>query len=128
MGHFRGCLGLEKKKEKVKHRKQAIDLGGKKEAQQDYRCNAYNIGKITKLKQADIQGILAEMESVDNFWRIVVGKEPEEEMLTNSLTHKLSLFTKNVYLCGRYIKFSRYLSQTPWAVNGQRLTEGSLQE
>jgi len=43
-------------------------LGGKKEHQQDYRCNAYNIGKITKLKQADIQDILAKMESLNNFW------------------------------------------------------------
>ena len=33
-----------------------------------------------------------------------------------------------MYLCGRYIKFSRYLSQTPWVINGKKLTEGSLQE
>jgi tRNA pseudouridine synthase 10 len=38
------------------------------------------------------------------------------------------LLTRNVYLCGRYIKYSRYLSQTPWVVDGKKLTEGSLQE
>ena len=40
----------------------------------------------------------------------------------------MSLLTKNIYLCGRYIKFSRYLSQTPWIIDGRKLTEGSLQE
>lgn len=48
--------------------------------------------------------------------------------LQENIQHKLALLTKNVYLCGRYIKYSRYLSQTPWMVNGKKLTEGSLQE
>jgi len=45
-----------------------------------------------------------------------------------NITHKVVLQTKNVYLCGKYIKYSRYLSQTPWMINGKKLTEGSLQE
>lgn len=49
MAKFRNCLGLEKKKEKVKGRKQCLDLGT--EAPQDYRCNANNINKIVNLKQ-----------------------------------------------------------------------------
>lgn len=59
---------------------------------------------------------------MDNFWKIVVGKPPNEELTITAITYKLTLFTKNVYLCGRYIKFSRYLSQTPWTVNGVKLT------
>jgi len=41
---------------------------------------------------------------------------------------KVGLLSKNIFLCGRYIKYSRYLSQTPWMVDGKKLTEGSLQE
>lgn len=47
---------------------------------------------------------------------------------TAAISTEVVLFTKNIYFCGRYIKFSRYLSQTPWMVHGKKLTEGSLQE
>lgn len=40
----------------------------------------------------------------------------------------ISLQSENVLFCGKYVKFSRYLSQTPWIINKERLTESSLQE
>ncbi|XP_065346377.1 tRNA pseudouridine synthase Pus10 [Cloeon dipterum] len=33
-----------------------------------------------------------------------------------------------IFIAGRYNKFSRYLSQTPWLVEGERRMEGSVQE
>lgn len=33
-----------------------------------------------------------------------------------------------VYLAGRYCKYSRLLSQTPWILNGKRIMESSVQE
>ena len=36
--------------------------------------------------------------------------------------------SKNLYISGHYLKFSRGLSQTPWEVDGERLYETSLQE
>jgi tRNA U54 and U55 pseudouridine synthase Pus10 len=34
----------------------------------------------------------------------------------------------SVFLFGYYVKYSRYLSQTPWMVNGNKLAESSIQE
>jgi tRNA U54 and U55 pseudouridine synthase Pus10 len=129
MNSFRGYLGLERK-EKAKHRKQAIDLGdGKaKDRAQDIRCNASNVAKISNLKQHQFQPLLAAIVKPADFWRLVLGRTEVEPLQGSSVTHTIALSTKNVYLCGRYIKFSRYLSQTPWIINGQKLTEGSLQE
>ena len=33
-----------------------------------------------------------------------------------------------MFLFGNYVKYSRYLSQTPWVVAGKKLTESSIQE
>jgi tRNA U54 and U55 pseudouridine synthase Pus10 len=82
------------------------------------------LGKILGLKQNEFQGILEKLGSRQKFWDIV-GAEPQA---TARIRHKIAILTKNVYICGKYIKYSRYLSQTPWLVNGRKLTEGSLQE
>jgi hypothetical protein len=58
---FSSYLGLEKKKEKAKGRKAAIDLGEERTERganhtpihpQEYRCNANNMAKIIQLRQA----------------------------------------------------------------------------
>lgn len=34
----------------------------------------------------------------------------------------------SIFLFGNYVKYSRFLSQTPWVVYGKKLTESSIQE
>lgn len=122
---FRSSLGLEKKKDKTKGRKQCLDLGD--EGPQDYRCSASNMAKIANLKQNQFENVFTGVQGIDQFWKLVNGSQQTTSSEACFISHKIALFTKNVYLCGRYIKFSRYLSQTPWMVNGKKLTEGSLQ-
>ena len=76
MNNFRGYLGLEKKKEKVKYKKRCIDLGqgsNEKQGNQDIRCNAANMGRVVNLKQKQFQGILGKIKSIDDFWSLVKG-------------------------------------------------------
>ncbi|XP_034248513.1 tRNA pseudouridine synthase Pus10 [Thrips palmi] len=40
----------------------------------------------------------------------------------------VSLHHNSLYVAGRYNKFSRKLSQTPWLIGGERLMESSVQE
>lgn len=40
----------------------------------------------------------------------------------------LSVFRKSIYITGNYLKLARGLSQTPWIVDGERKTEGSVEE
>lgn len=41
---------------------------------------------------------------------------------------KITLTGPTVFVAGRYNKFSRELSQSPWVLNGKRVSEGSVQE
>lgn len=41
---------------------------------------------------------------------------------------KITFTGPTVFVAGRYNKFSRQLSQSPWILNGKRMTEGSVQE
>lgn len=41
---------------------------------------------------------------------------------------KITFTGPTVFVAGRYNKFSRELSQSPWILNGKRMTEGSIQE
>ena len=41
---------------------------------------------------------------------------------------KIDFLGPTVFLAGRYNKFSRKLSQTPWIVNGKKLAEESVEE
>jgi tRNA pseudouridine synthase 10 len=41
---------------------------------------------------------------------------------------KITFTGPTVFVAGRYNKFSRQLSQSPWVLNGKRMTEGSVQE
>jgi len=41
---------------------------------------------------------------------------------------KVTLTGPTVFVAGRYNKFSRKLSQSPWILNGKRMSEGSVQE
>lgn len=43
-------------------------------------------------------------------------------------TCNVSFLHESLYLAGRYCKFSRLLSQTPWVVEGMRKTSSSVQE
>lgn len=41
---------------------------------------------------------------------------------------KVTFTGPTVFVAGRYNKFSRELSQSPWILNGKRMSEGSVQE
>ena len=41
---------------------------------------------------------------------------------------KITFTGPTIFVAGRYNKFSRELSQSPWVLNGKRVTEGSVQE
>ena len=94
----------------------------------EYKCKSNNINKILNLKQNEFDQIFSKVLSIQDFWKLVNGNQQDTNRQISAISQKIALVTKNVYLCGKYIKFSRYLSQTPWIVNGKKLTEGSLQE
>lgn len=49
--------------------------------------------------------------------------------LTNKcLTTKISMKSESTYLAGRYNKYDRQLSQTPWFIDGQNKTEDSVSD
>lgn len=51
------------------------------------------------------------------------------EAPSNSLRlDKITFTGPTVFVAGRYNKFSRTLSQSPWILNGKRISEGSVQE
>ncbi len=67
----------------------------------------------------------------------IVGEKPQLVMkllgtgalpLKAESTFSCTFESKNIYIGGHYLKFSRGLSQTPWEIEGQRLYETSLQE
>ena len=43
-------------------------------------------------------------------------------------SHKIELLHKPIYVGGRYNKYSRFLPQTPWIIDGARKAESSVQE
>lgn len=48
--------------------------------------------------------------------------------LSTGATARVVLEHESVYLQGRYLKFKRGLSQTPWVLDGQRMGESSVEE
>lgn len=40
----------------------------------------------------------------------------------------LKLESPNIFLAGNYLKYSRFLSQTPWEIDGKKLYETSIEE
>lgn len=48
--------------------------------------------------------------------------------LTTSVTATVVMEHEPVYLQGRYLKFKRGLSQTPWVLDGQRMGDSSVEE
>lgn len=76
MSQFRTYLGLQKKKEKAKGRKQCLDLGnkeGQKEHVQNYKCNGNNINKLVNLKQTDFKNVLEKIKNIEQFWQFING-------------------------------------------------------
>lgn len=41
---------------------------------------------------------------------------------------KIEARCNSIFLFGYYVKYSRYLSQTPWVVDGKKLADSSIQE
>lgn len=105
------CIGLERIKSKSKGR---VDL----EREIHYHANWHQglIGKVTQITERQWQIILEEqvnlIERIKNLELSVSSKESSNE----TLALKLSLESENLYFCGKYVKFSRYLSQTPWLI------------
>lgn len=53
---------------------------------------------------------------------------PPEPPTTPLRLDKVTFTGPTVFVAGRYNKFSRDLSQSPWILGGKRMTEGSVQE
>ncbi|KAJ0398770.1 hypothetical protein ATCC90586_008934 [Pythium insidiosum] len=53
---------------------------------------------------------------------------PPSSSLTTLPTCQVSLEREPVYLQGRYLKYKRGLSQTPWVLDGERLGDSSVEE
>lgn len=49
-------------------------------------------------------------------------------LVAHRATMALTCELASVYVAGRYLKFTRGLSHTPWLINGQKQTEGSIEE
>ena len=81
--------------------------------------------KIGQLTQALI-GEVAEQATPEDF--IQAGLLLANSPLSAMCTFQVSFMHDSLYLAGRYCKFSRLLSQTPWVVEGMRKTSSSVQE
>lgn len=53
---------------------------------------------------------------------------PPDPPTTTLRLDKITLTGPTVFLAGRYNKYSRKLSQSPWILGGKRMSEGSVQE
>jgi tRNA pseudouridine synthase 10 len=53
---------------------------------------------------------------------------PPEPSMTQIRLEKIDFTGPTTFLAGRYNKFSRTLSQTPWVVNGKKLADESVEE
>ncbi|KAL1922884.1 uncharacterized protein VTP21DRAFT_9260 [Calcarisporiella thermophila] len=53
---------------------------------------------------------------------------PPKPITTTSLLRQIKFKHDSIFLGGRYLKYSRTVSQTPWAPDGVRLTETSVSE
>lgn len=63
---------------------------------------------------------------LDNFRETI--PVPPQAPSTALRLDKITFTGPTVFVAGRYNKFSRELSQSPWILNGKRVSEGSVQE
>jgi hypothetical protein len=92
-----------------------------------------NVNKILQLKSYQIGSVLEKIQSKRDIISILTGISShlldegelnlEKHHLVSNIKQQINLLTRNIYLSGKYIKFSRffyhifrYLSQTPWIV------------
>ena len=52
----------------------------------------------------------------------------ELKLFTNNTKINTNLVSENLYISGRYLKYSRFLSQTPWEIEGKKIFESSVEE
>lgn len=86
-------------------------------------CDCLNT--IIKLSNKNLQAILTQMENKD-----FVKQYGEMPSIPESTIEFKSVDSRHesIYLAGRYNKFSRTLSQTPWLVDQERKLESSVEE
>eukprot|EP00117_Sycon_ciliatum_P026693 scpid47608/ scgid3672/ Putative tRNA pseudouridine synthase Pus10; Coiled-coil domain-containing protein 139; tRNA pseudouridine 55 synthase; tRNA pseudouridylate synthase; tRNA-uridine isomerase len=78
---------------------------------------AVNVTSVTKALQA------ASDEDVKSWYTC-----PLAQPTAHATLSPVSCQHGSIYIAGRYCKYSRELSQTPWLIDGQRKTETSVQE
>lgn len=78
------------------------------------------------ITSAQVGKCIETLKTSDDFKK--VGNCPPESVNTHCVIIKVACANSSVYVAGRYNKYSRTLSQSPWLVNGQRMTEHSVQE
>lgn len=86
-------------------------------------CECLNT--IIKLSNKNLQNILSQMDNKD-----FLEKYGEIPMIPESTIEFKSVDSRHesIYVAGRYNKWSRTLSQTPWIVEQQRRLESSVEE
>lgn len=86
-------------------------------------CNCLNT--IIKLSNKNLQNILSQMDNKD-----FVSQYGEIPSIPESTIEFKSVDSRHesVYIAGRYNKWSRTLSQTPWIVDQERKLESSVEE
>jgi tRNA pseudouridine synthase 10 len=86
-------------------------------------CDCLNA--IIKLSNKNLQNILSQMDNKD-----FVSQYGEMPAITESTIEFKSVEARHesVYIAGRYNKWSRTLSQTPWIVDQERRLESSVEE
>ena len=81
--------------------------------------------RVPVITSGSVQKVLDKMQCKDyqdnNYW-------PPPPLLTAMNNVKVLFTHESIYLGGRYNKYSRALSQTPWLIEGQRKTATSVQE
>ncbi|XP_050537857.1 tRNA pseudouridine synthase Pus10 [Daktulosphaira vitifoliae] len=86
-------------------------------------CDQLNT--LVKLSNKNLQDILSQMNNKD--FESQYGDLPSIPMSTISFKN-ISSRHDSVYIAGRYNKWSRTLSQTPWIVDQERRLESSVEE
>ena len=71
--------------------------------------------------------IVRSIEAISDEKQVIIDWELRDTNLECKLDNVVC--SKNcIYVAGRYLKFSRQLSQTPWLIDGERKMEGSIQD
>ena len=103
----------------------------------DRTCEKFIAGTVKQLKKMKQKGqssilsirlVQTAMESSNYGHLSRIGLLPHQVSYHTPCSHTTEFLHESVFLAGRYNKYSRTLSQTPWFVDGKRKAEFSVQD